>query len=167
MKKPIIKNKKNILLFAVALGALLLLFAGCLGSRDYSNYRQSRKQGAFKADYSQSVSSNGESSFVEENFSSSTEIVSEENSSRSISADGGSSQNYSTSGETVVESQSRQESEQTAPSTDSPPTENTVWITRKGKRYHSSSSCSNMKNPYTVTLEQARASGRTACRKCW
>ena len=42
-----------------------------------------------------------------------------------------------------------------------------VWITAKGKRYHRSSSCSNMKNPYTVTLEQAQASGRTPCRKCW
>lgn len=42
-----------------------------------------------------------------------------------------------------------------------------VWITAKGKRYHRSSSCSNMKNPYAVTLEQAQASGRTPCQKCW
>lgn len=51
--------------------------------------------------------------------------------------------------------------------TDTTASGNMVWITTKGKRYHRSSSCSNMKNPYTVTLEQAQASGRTPCRKCW
>ena len=88
-------------------------------------------------------------------------------SSQRIAEEGSWVRGYSTSDETVVENQSPQEGEQTAPIDSLPPAENTVWITRKGVRYHSSSSCSNMKNPYTVTLEQAQASGRTPCRKCW
>lgn len=50
------------------------------------------------------------------------------------------------------------------------PSENTqssmVWIPQSGSKYHSSSSCSNMKNPSQVPLEQAIANGYTACKKC-
>ena len=42
-----------------------------------------------------------------------------------------------------------------------------VWVTRDGKKYHSSQYCSNMKNPYQLTLSDARSSGRTACSKCY
>ena len=47
-------------------------------------------------------------------------------------------------------------------------TEATVWIpTNGGTKYHSNSSCSNMKNPQQVTLSQALAAGYTACKKCY
>lgn len=42
-----------------------------------------------------------------------------------------------------------------------------VWITKSGKKYHRSSSCSNMKNPSQVTLEKAQSLGYTPCSKCY
>lgn len=42
----------------------------------------------------------------------------------------------------------------------------TVWITQKGKKYHSTSSCSNMTKPIKVTLSHAKSLGYTACKKC-
>lgn len=42
-----------------------------------------------------------------------------------------------------------------------------VWISATGSKYHSRSSCSNMKNPSQVTLEQAQALGLTPCKKCY
>lgn len=45
--------------------------------------------------------------------------------------------------------------------------ETMVWIPRTGKKYHSRSSCSNMKNPSEVTLQQAINSGYGKCKKCW
>ncbi len=42
-----------------------------------------------------------------------------------------------------------------------------VWIPRTGKKYHSKSSCSNMKDPSQVPLSEAEWRGFTACKKCW
>ena len=42
-----------------------------------------------------------------------------------------------------------------------------VWIPKSGKKYHRSSSCSNMKNPSQVTLEKAQSLGYTPCSKCY
>lgn len=43
-----------------------------------------------------------------------------------------------------------------------------VWIpTKGGKKYHSTSSCSNMDNPSHVTIETAIAKGFTPCKKCY
>lgn len=42
-----------------------------------------------------------------------------------------------------------------------------VWIVDTGKKYHNRSSCSNMKNPYQVSKDEAIASGRDACKKCY
>ena len=42
-----------------------------------------------------------------------------------------------------------------------------VWLSRTGSKYHSDATCSNMKNPYQVTLEDAEAAGRTPCKKCY
>ena len=42
-----------------------------------------------------------------------------------------------------------------------------VWIPKSGKKYHRSSSCSNMKNPSQVTLEKAQSIGHTPCSKCY
>ncbi len=45
---------------------------------------------------------------------------------------------------------------------------NLVWVpTNGGKKYHSRSGCSNMKNPMQVTLDTAIANGYTACKKCY
>ena len=42
-----------------------------------------------------------------------------------------------------------------------------VWIPQSGTKYHSNSSCSNMKNPSQIKKSQAEARGYTACKKCW
>lgn len=45
--------------------------------------------------------------------------------------------------------------------------ERMVWIpTNGGNKYHSKPSCSKMKNPKEISLEQATKSGYTACQKC-
>lgn len=41
-----------------------------------------------------------------------------------------------------------------------------VYISKTGKRYHTTPDCSGMKNPSGVSLSSAIASGRTACRDC-
>ena len=41
-----------------------------------------------------------------------------------------------------------------------------VWITASGTKYHLNSSCSNMKSPSNVTIEEAEQKGYTACKKC-
>lgn len=41
-----------------------------------------------------------------------------------------------------------------------------VWIPKSGKKYHDSSSCSNMKDPKKVTLEEAVSMGYEPCKKC-
>ena len=46
------------------------------------------------------------------------------------------------------------------------PTEKMVWIPKSGTKYHSSSSCSNMKNPTQVTKSEAIAKGYGPCSKC-
>lgn len=47
-------------------------------------------------------------------------------------------------------------------------TEEMVWIpTHGGKKYHSKSSCSGMKEPEKVTLSEAKKQGYTACKKCY
>ena len=42
-----------------------------------------------------------------------------------------------------------------------------VWIPNSGKKYHSHSACSGMKNPSQVSLEQAKNMGYTQCSKCY
>lgn len=42
-----------------------------------------------------------------------------------------------------------------------------VWIPRTGSKYHSRSSCSNMKNPSQVTIEEAIRRGYEPCNKCY
>ena len=64
-----------------------------------------------------------------------------------------------------------QEPETTTTPTTEPeqPTTNSVmvWIPNSGSKYHSKSSCSNMKNPTQVTLEEAERRGFTPCKKCY
>lgn len=43
-----------------------------------------------------------------------------------------------------------------------------VWVpTKGGTKYHNSSTCSKMKGPKHVSIETAKASGYTACKKCY
>jgi len=42
-----------------------------------------------------------------------------------------------------------------------------VWIPATGKKYHKKSTCSNMKNPSQVTIEEAKKKGFGACKKCY
>lgn len=47
------------------------------------------------------------------------------------------------------------------------PDKEMVWIPNSGTKYHSKSTCSNMKNPTQVTKEEAINRGYSACSKCW
>ena len=51
--------------------------------------------------------------------------------------------------------------------TATPKKEAMVWIPRTGSKYHSKSSCSNMKNPSQVTQSEAVSRGYTPCKKCY
>ena len=42
-----------------------------------------------------------------------------------------------------------------------------VWIPNSGSKYHSSPSCSNMKNPRQVPISQAISMGYEPCKKCY
>ena len=43
----------------------------------------------------------------------------------------------------------------------------TVWLSRTGETYHCDPNCGNMKNPIKSTLDEAIASGREPCKKCY
>lgn len=42
-----------------------------------------------------------------------------------------------------------------------------VWICRTGKKYHKTSSCSKMNNPYKISIRDAKSRGYDACKKCY
>lgn len=44
--------------------------------------------------------------------------------------------------------------------------EEMVWCAGTGKKYHKKPSCSNMKNPFEITLTEAQERGLTPCSKC-
>lgn len=52
------------------------------------------------------------------------------------------------------------------PPSDTQSNERKVWVTSSGKKYHYSSSCSNMNNPKSISISEARSRGYTACEKC-
>ena len=57
-----------------------------------------------------------------------------------------------------------------SPSSNSKPAQTSttyVWTTESGKKYHKISSCSNMKDPQKITLQQALDDGKTKCSRCW
>lgn len=45
--------------------------------------------------------------------------------------------------------------------------EGLVWITESGTKYHSSASCSKMKEPKQVTRDAAVADGYEPCKRCY
>lgn len=46
------------------------------------------------------------------------------------------------------------------------PTEDLVWISRTGSKYHTNPNCSNMKGPTQLTREEAEAQGYAPCKRC-
>ncbi len=42
-----------------------------------------------------------------------------------------------------------------------------VWIPKSGSRYHSTPSCSGMKNPTQISLSEAQSKGYTPCQRCY
>lgn len=50
---------------------------------------------------------------------------------------------------------------------DDPPASGYVWISRTGSKYHKTSTCSGMKSPSKVTLQEAKDRGYTPCSKCY
>lgn len=42
-----------------------------------------------------------------------------------------------------------------------------VYIPQSGSKYHSNPSCSNMKNPTEVSIDEAISWGYTPCKKCY
>ena len=45
--------------------------------------------------------------------------------------------------------------------------EGEVWIPESGSKYHCKSTCSGMKNPTKVTVEEAESMGYTPCKRCY
>lgn len=41
-----------------------------------------------------------------------------------------------------------------------------VWVSSSGSKYHSKSTCSNMKSPKQISVEEAKNKGYTACKNC-
>lgn len=42
-----------------------------------------------------------------------------------------------------------------------------VWVSGSGKKYHSKSTCSGMKNPRQISIADAKKRGYTPCKKCY
>lgn len=77
-----------------------------------------------------------------------------------------STQEYQSSSESQS-SEASQSSSADSQGQDTEPAANEVWISVTGKRYHSKSSCSGMKNPVKMTLSEAAAQGYTPCKRCY
>lgn len=48
-----------------------------------------------------------------------------------------------------------------------PPSSGYVWIPNTGNKYHKTSTCSGMKNPSKVTVQEAKNAGYEPCSKCY
>lgn len=78
--------------------------------------------------------------------------------------------------DTATEQPTEEEPAEQAPteqeSTESEPTESesdsgtTVWISENGTKYHTSATCSGMKEPTSLSLSDAQQQGYTACKRC-
>lgn len=54
--------------------------------------------------------------------------------------------------------------EQEAAAQTNQPQEQMVWVSQSGSKYHSNSSCSNMKNPTQITISEAQNQGLEPCK---
>ena len=84
-----------------------------------------------------------------------------------------SSESETSEPETTTETNEPESATETVPETEKPDNSvatdekvQMVWVTESGKRYHSRSTCSNMKSPRQIPLEDAKDQGYTACQKC-
>lgn len=59
------------------------------------------------------------------------------------------------------------QAEQEAAAQTNQPQEQMVWVSQSGSKYHSNSSCSNMKNPTQITISEAQNQGLEPCKKCY
>lgn len=59
------------------------------------------------------------------------------------------------------------QAEQEAAAQTQQPQEQMVWVSQSGSKYHSNSSCSNMKNPTQITISEAQNQGLEPCKKCY
>lgn len=59
------------------------------------------------------------------------------------------------------------QAEQKAAAQTQQPQEQMVWVSQSGSKYHSNSSCSNMKNPTQITISEAQNQGLEPCKKCY
>ena len=59
------------------------------------------------------------------------------------------------------------QAEQEAAAQTQQPQEQMVWVSQSGSKYHSNSSCSNMKNPTQITISEAQNRGLEPCKKCY
>ena len=59
------------------------------------------------------------------------------------------------------------QAEQEAATQTQQPQEQMVWVSQSGSKYHSNSSCSNMKNPTQITISEAQNQGLEPCKKCY
>lgn len=68
--------------------------------------------------------------------------------------------------EAVQETSQETRAPETEEIIDSPGIETMVWIPQSGSKYHSTSSCSNMKNPSQVSEKEAIDMGYEPCKRC-
>ena len=61
----------------------------------------------------------------------------------------------------------KKSSSNTSSNTNSSSGEGEVWIPESGSKYHCKSTCSGMKNPTKVTVEEAESMGYTPCKRCY
>ena len=73
----------------------------------------------------------------------------------------------STAGNSSSNQVSSTQSTSSSGSTQNNPVGATVYVSRTGSKYHSNPSCSNMKSPIKMTVDDAIATGRTPCSKCY
>lgn len=59
------------------------------------------------------------------------------------------------------------QAEQEAAAQTQQPQEQMVCVSQSGSKYHSNSSCSNMKNPTQITISEAQNQGLEPCKKCY
>ena len=68
--------------------------------------------------------------------------------------------------EAVQETSQETRAPETEEIIDLPESEDMVWIPQSGSKYHSTSSCSNMKNPSQVSEKEAIDMGYEPCKRC-
>lgn len=62
--------------------------------------------------------------------------------------------------------EARETNEKSAPESKTEGQEDTVWVSKSGKRYHALPTCSGMKNAAEITRDEAVRRGLTPCKKC-